>query len=57
MSCFLYVNDDDNVGKINIDDLYEKVESEEDEDQEPSVQIHLMSKEGNLYLVFKCNYY
>jgi len=23
MSCFLYVNDDDNVGKINIDDLYE----------------------------------
>lgn len=23
MSCFLFVNDDDNVGKINIDDLYE----------------------------------
>lgn len=24
MSCFLYTNDDENVGKINIDDLYEK---------------------------------
>lgn len=24
MSCFLYVNDNDNVSKINIDDLYEK---------------------------------
>ena len=23
MSCFLYVNDDDKVGKVNIDELYE----------------------------------